>query len=152
MKKHFIKRQVNKNFILSLTLVALLAAVVVGEVWLLRTLASDESFMWMTFGIGILGIALLAVATVLTAALAFFIFIFALIARLVHKDMPERIRAYRVLMGFSYAGQIFLLLCSIPGILSGGWESVIDVIISAYIFWAIFIGMRGTYTERIKES
>lgn len=152
MKKHFIKRQVNKNFILSLTLVALLAAVVVGEVWLLRTLASDELFMWMTFGIGILGIALLAVATVLTAALAFFIFIFALIARLVHKDMPERIRAYRVLMGFSYAGQIVLLVFSLSGILSGGWESVINVAISAYIFWAIFIGMRGTYTERIKES
>lgn len=32
MKKQFIKSQVNKNFILSLTLVAILVVMVVGEV------------------------------------------------------------------------------------------------------------------------
>ncbi len=152
MKKQFIKSQVNKNFILSLTLVAILVVMVVGEVWLICGLASDEGFMWMTFGIGFLGIVMLVIATVMTAVLACFIFIFALIAKLIYKNTSEKITAYRVLMGLSYAGQICLLFYSFHGILAGGWGSVISAAISAYIFWAIFMGMRGTYTERLKES
>lgn len=152
MKKQFIKKQANKNFILSLTLVVMLVVIVVGDVWLLRDLASDEAFMWMTFGIGFFGIVMMVIVAVMIAAQAFFVFIFALIARLIYKNTPEKITAYRVLMGFSYAGQIFMLFYSLKGILMGGWGSIISVAISAYIFWAIFMGMRGTYTERIKES
>lgn len=150
MKKQFIKRQVNKNFLLSLIAVIMLLAIVVGGIWLLRGLGSDEAFIWATFGIGFLAAIMLTIAIVIAAVLAFFIF--AVIARLIYKDTPERIMTYRILMGFSYAGQILILFCCLQGISEGGWGSVVSVVCSALIFWVIFMGMRGTYTERVKES
>lgn len=152
MKKQLIKRQVNKNLLLSLIVVMMLLVMVVGAIWLLRNLASDEAFMWATYGVAFFAYTMLILWIVVAAVVAFFIFIFAVIARLVYDDTPQRIMAYRILMGFSYAGQIFILFECLEGIFEGGWGSVVSVACSALIFWIIFMGMRGTYTERLKES
>lgn len=80
------------------------------------------------------------------------IFIFSLIARIVYKDTPKRILAYRILMGFSFVGQISMFFVSWMLLLCGGWGSIVGLLISVYIFWAIFQGIRGTYTQRVTSN
>lgn len=171
------KKQVNKNFILALTLVAMLFLVVIlgaTMVYALNSgmegLQSDISRMQsgdeigdvegygiivnsIGYGLGGIGkIMIVIFLIIIPVALIAFIFVFALIARLIYKDTPERISAYRVLMGFSFAGQIIMFLISLSMLTSGGWGSLISFVISVYIFWALFMGMRGTYTNRIKDN
>lgn len=171
------KKQVNKNFILTLTLVAMLLLVIILGVTMVYALNSgmnglqsditrmrsgDEigdvegyGIIVNSIGYGLGGIGKILIAmflVIIPSALVFFIFVFALIARLIYKETPGRISAYRILMGFSFAGQIIMFLVSLSLLTSGGWGSLISLVISAYIFWALFMGMRGTYTNRIKSN
>lgn len=172
-----IKKQVNKNFILMLTLVAMLLLVIIlgiTMVYVLNSgmngLQSDISRMRSkdeigdvegygiivnSIGYGLAGMGKLLILLfliVIPTALASFIFVFALMARLIYKDTPGRILTYRILMGFSFAGQIMMFLTGLFMLKSGGWGSLISMVVSAYIFWALFMGMRGTYTNRIKSN
>lgn len=177
MKKHFIKSQVNKNFILTLTLVAiLLLMIILGKV-LAEAISSEisggqskiesiqdqeeisdvEGYGIIVEGIadvfGVIGmIAVVMYLIVIPAILALYIFIFALIARLIYKETPGRILAYRILMGFSFSGQIIMLLCCLLCMQSIGWVTLISLVIGVYIFWVLFMGMRGTYTDRINNN
>ena len=163
------KKQINKNFILSLTLVGMLLLVIVlgivlqyemntgidglrGDIESVRSrdeIGDVEGYGMIAngigYGLGMIGMVLVWVfLIIIPGILAAFIFIFALLAKLIYQNNPQRILAYRILMGFSYAGQIIMLLVSLPSLAGGGWESLITLIISGYIFWAIFMGMRGT--------
>lgn len=177
MKKHFIKSQVNKNFILTLTLVAILLLLIISGVALVEVINSEingvqseiESLqeqdeigdvegygiiangIGYVFGvIGMIGVVMYLI--VIPAILALYIFIFALIARLIYKETPGRILAYRILMGFSFSGQIIMLLCCLLCMQSIGWVTLISLVIGVYIFWVLFMGMRGTYTDRINNN
>ena len=123
MKKQFISKQVNKKFIFSFTLAAMLLFVVLlGVVSINSSIFNEENlFFYVFFGLG-------AIAWVM-------IWIFMI----------------RILMGFSFSGQILLLLAVFSCVKSGGWLSLIALAISGYIFFAIYQGMRGTYTDRIKS-
>lgn len=149
------KKQANKNFILSLTLVAMLLLVVVIGNFILNIVGSEENrrVLYLLFGLGFFIEVFAWVCLLLIPfTMAVYIFVFALIARLIYAETPGRIKAYRILMGFSFAGQIVMLLFALWLITSGGVGSVIGLIVSAYIVWAIFVGMRGTYTDRIKVN
>lgn len=153
MKKQFIKKQVNKNFILSLTLVAMLLLVVLLGIGFVSSSIFEEenAFYYLFFGLGgIVWVVIWIFMIILPAMLAFYIFIFAFIARLIYKETPGRIRAYKTLMAFSFSGQILMLVVAFSCRGSGGLLSLIDLAISGYIFFAIFQGMRGTYTDRTK--
>lgn len=154
MKKQFIRKQVNKNFIFSFTLAAMLFFVVLLGVVSINSSIFDEEnlFFYVFFGLGAIAWVMIWIfMIILPAMLAFYIFIFALIARLIYKETARRIRVYRILMGFSFSGQILLLLAVFSCVKSGEWLSLIALTISGYIFFAIYQGMRGTYTDRIKS-
>lgn len=146
------KKQVNKNFILSLTLVVMLLLVVFGGVELLKYFDwdGDDTVLYMLFGLGFFFWGLIWIfVIIIPAVLAALIFVFSLIARIIYKNTPGRRLAYKILMGFSFLGQIIVFFASLPILINGGWESVIGLFVSGYIGWAIFQGMRGTYTERL---
>lgn len=168
------KKQVNQNFILTLTLVALLLLVIISGVVLAEAVnskmdgiqseiesAQDQDEIGDVEGYGIIAngvgyvfgvigiIAIVAYLIIIPAILALYIFIFALIARLIYKETSGRILAYRILMGFSFSGQIIMLLCCFLSLRSIGWGSLIGLVIGTYIFWVLLMGMRGTYTNRI---
>lgn len=102
------------------------------------------------YGIGLIGLFLIRLLLVyIPLFLGCYIFSFALIAKLVFKVSDGRILLYRVLMGFSFLGQIIMLLYGFAMITFGGWLSVIGVAGSIGVFLIIFMGIRGTYTQKL---
>lgn len=104
------------------------------------------------YGIGSIGLFLVKMLFVwFPFLLGCYIFIFALIARLVYALSSQRILLYRILMGFSFSGQIIMLLSNSILVTTGGWLSAAGLISSMVVFWIIFLGMRGTYTKRLSN-
>lgn len=149
------KKQVNKNFVLSLTLIAVSVVVSLMGLELLDFFnpGEKEFLFYILTGLGFVvwGVVIIFMLIIPVISVGL-IFIFSLIARIVYKDTPKRILAYRILMGFSFIGQISMFFVSWMLMLCGGWGSVVGLLISAYIFWAIFQGIRGTYTQRVTSN
>lgn len=102
------------------------------------------------YGIGSFGLFLIKLLFVwFPFLLGCYIFSFALFAKLVYKASTQRILLYRILMGFSFSGQIVMLLSVLILITAGGWLSVIGLAGSIGVLLVIFLGMRGTYTKRL---
>lgn len=102
------------------------------------------------YGIGSIGLFLIRLCLVyIPLFLGCYIFCFALIAKLVFKVSDGRLLLYRVLMGFSFLGQIIMLFYGFAMITFGGWVSVIGVAGSIGVFLIIFLGIRGTYTQKV---
>lgn len=177
MKKRFLEKQVNKNFMLTLILVAILLLLVLRGVALEAGLSSSmngisseieqmrgedeigdvEGYAIIAYGIGYgLGAVgwmfMVICLIIIPAVLAFFIFIFALIARLIYKETPGRILAYRIIMGFSFLGQILMLWCCFSGLIIGAGIGLMSLVLGICTFAIIFMGMRGTYTKRLKDG
>lgn len=175
MKKSFMEKQINKNFMLTLILVAMLLFLVLLGVVLECALNSGMDGMLseiermrskdeigdvegygiiangIGYGLGAVGQIFIVIGLIIIPAVwAFYIFIFALIARLIYKETPGKILAYRILMGFSFFGQILMLLCCLSSVISGAGINLMSLGLSVCIFAAIFMGMRGTYTNRLK--
>ena len=181
-RKHGSKSQRDKNFFFAITIVFILLLVIFYGIRMANTLdhsingackvidAARKSDMVtdiegyaailsaIGYGIGWVGkIFIWAVWIVLPAILAFFIFIFAWIAWSIYQENPPRILAYRILMGFSYAGQILLLLLGsflcrkLFQIPFGNRYAFCTLLLCIYILVAIILGMRGTYTKRLKN-
>lgn len=171
-KKHW--KQADKNFILALILTSVLLLLAVSVSLMCYSASSELDtlknnmngklaqkpieditgyaliFEGLGYGMGSIGLFLIKLFFLwLPLLLGCYIFIFALIAKMVYVMSDRRILLYRVLMGFSFSGQILMLLCDVILITVGGWLSVIGLISSVGIFWIIFLGMRGTYTKRI---
>lgn len=166
-------KQADKNFILALILTSVLLLLAVSVNLMCCLAASDLGSLknsmngklgqpiedvagyaliieGLGYGIGSIGLFLVKLLFVwFPLLLGCYIFIFALIAKMVYVMSDRRILLYRVLMGFSFSGQILMLLCDVILITVGGWLSVIGLISSVGIFGIIFLGMRGTYTKRI---
>lgn len=170
-------KQVDKNFILALILVSallLLAVSVSVKCYSASSeLAALKSSMngkleqkpiedvagyalileGLGYGIGSFGLFLIKLLFVwFPFLLGCYIFIFALFAKLVYTTSTQRILLYRILMGFSFSGQIVMLLSVLILITAGGWLSVIGLAGSMGILLVIFLGMRGTYTKRLMNS
>ena len=90
------------------------------------------------------------VAIIIPSILALLIFVFALVAKKVYEKDETKVGTYRVLMGFSYAGQIIFTWQTLPKNLDFSGGGLIAAAISVYLIWAIFNSMRATYTDRIK--
>lgn len=170
-KNHW--KQVDKNFILALILTSVLLLLAISINFMCHSASSDLSTLknGMTglaqkpiedvagyalilegvgYGLGSIGLFLVRLFFVwFPLLLGCYIFGFALIARLVYRISDRRILLYRILMGFSFSGQITMLLYDFLLITLGGWLSAIGVISSIGIMEIIFLGMRGTYTKRI---
>lgn len=172
MDKKYCK-QADKNFILALILTGALVLLAVSVNIMYYSAASDLDSLrnsmneklgqpvedvagyaliieGLGYGLGSVGLFLVKLFFVwLPLCLGGYIFIFALIAKLVYVMSDRRILLYRILMGFSFSGQILMLLYDFALIALGGCLSVIGLISGVGIFWIIFLGMRGTYTKRI---
>lgn len=105
-------------------------------------------FGYVGAGLGWLGGILLLVAAIMAGIYAVGLFAFALAAWLVYKGNAEKIKAYRILMGFEYALQGILAFNMIKMAFEGSF--------SAFTFGAgivlaleIAYSARNTYTERI---
>lgn len=167
-------KQANINLILSMTLVSILVLVSLSGFVMGKSLGAGmdgaqkeierlsgngeigdvEGYGIIAYGVGYglssLGMAVVLFFVVLVPAfLAAFIFIFSLLARLVYKNTKGRVIAYRILMGFSFAGQLAMLILSLIGFTSYKMGMVVYVMICAFIIWAIVIGIRGTYSYRL---
>lgn len=167
------RKQVDKNFILALILssVLLLLAVFVnlmcyhassdiitlkeGIIGMgLKPIEDVTGYALILKGMGYgLGSIILFVVKLyfvwLPLLLGCYIFGFALIARLVYAMSDKRVLLYRILMGFSFLGQIIMLLYGLVLITLGGWLSIMGVIVSIGICGIIFLGIRGTYTKKL---
>lgn len=167
-------KQVDKNFILALILTSALlllaVSVSVKSYSASSELAALKSSMngkleqkpiedvagyalileGLGYGIGSFGLFLIKILFVwFPFLLGCYIFTFALIAKLVYTTSSQRILLYRILMGFSFSGQIVMLLCNLLLITAGGWLSVIGLAVSIGVLLIIFLGIRGTYTKRL---
>lgn len=88
----------------------------------------------------------------LPSLLGFYVFLFALAARLVNVKTARRRLCYRILMGFSFSGQIVCFFCCFLLIAAEGWPRVAGLLGSFGTGLVIFLGMRGTYTGRLLEN
>lgn len=171
-KKHW--KQADKNFILALILTSVLLLLAVSVSLMCYSASSELDtlknsmngklaqkpiedvtgyaliFEGLGYGMGSIGLFLIKLFFLwLPLLLGCYIFIFALIARLVYAMSDQRILLYRVLMGFSFSGQIVMLLFNLLLITAEGWLSAIGLISSIGVFLIIFLGMRGTYSKRL---
>lgn len=166
-------KQVDKNFISALILTSVLLLFAVSINFMCHSAFTDLSTLkndmiglgqkpiedvvgyalileGVVYGLGSISLFLVKLFFVyIPLLLGCYIFGFALIARLVYAMSEKRILLYRVLMGFSFSGQITMLLYDFMLTTLGGWLSIIGAISSIGILGAIFLGMRGTYTKRI---
>lgn len=166
-------KQVNKNFILALILTSVLLLFTVSVNLMCHSASSDLSTLknGMTglgqkpiedvagyalilegvgYGVGSISLFLVKLLFVwFPLLLGCYIFGFALIARLVYAMSNERILLYRILMGFSFSGQITMLLYDLTLTTLGRWLSIIGMISSIGILGIIFLGIRGTYTKKL---
>lgn len=171
-KKHW--KQVDKNLIFALILTSALLLLAISANLMCHSASSDLNalknsmngkleqkpiedvagyaliFEGLGYGIGSIGLFLIKLLFVwFPFFLGCYIFIFAVIAKLVYAMSDRRILLYRILMGFSFSGQMIMLLSDLLLITAGGWVSAVGLISSIGIFWIIFLGMRGTYTKRL---
>lgn len=166
-------RQVDKNFILALILTSVLLLLAISINFMCHSASSDLSTLknGMTglgqkpiedvagyalilggvgYGVGSISLFLVKLFFVwFPLLLGCYIFGFALFARLVYAMSDGRIVLYRILMGFSFSGQITMLLYDLTLTALGGWLSIIGIISSIGILGIILLGMRGTYTKKI---
>lgn len=169
------KEQINKNFKLSLSIAGILFfSVVLGIIIVcvlnfgigqmgsnIAELSSRDEIGDVEgygilidiigYGMGALGLVIVWITMIIVPGiLGLFIFLFALIAKLIYQKNTTKVLTYRVLMGFSYAGQILTAyLCCSSGF-SFSVAGCIRLLMSIYMIWAICMGIRGTYTNRIK--
>lgn len=182
-KKRWLKNQIDKNFFFTVTVVLILVAVMLFGLkmaWTLdttmdrahrvidgvqKTIHVEDVEGYAAIlnrignGLGWVGqIVIWVFLIVLPAVLAFFIFFFALIARHIYQECASRILAYRILMGFSFAGQILLLflgssLCrTLFQIPFGTKYAVLTLLLCVYLLAAILLGIRGTYTKWLMKK
>lgn len=167
-------KQVDKNFVLALLLTGTLLLLAISISLIYHSASSDLDTLknningkleqkpiedvagyalileGLGYGMGSIGLFFIKLLFVwFPVLLGCYIFIFALIAKLVFAMSDQRILLYRVLMGFSFSGQIVMLLSNLILVTTGGWLSVIGLISSIGVFFAIFLGIRGTYTKRL---
>lgn len=166
-------KQVDKNFILALILTSVLLLLAISINFMCHSVSLDLStlkngmiglrqkpiedvagyaliLVGVGYGAGSVSLFLVKLFFVwFPLLLGCYIFGFALIAKLVYGISNRRILLYRILMGFSFSGQIIMLLYDFLLITLGGWLSVIGVVSSIGILEIVFLGMRGTYTKRI---
>lgn len=167
-------KQVNKNFILALILASALLLLAVSVSVKSYSASSELETLknsmngklqqkpiedvagyalileGLGYGIGSLSMFFVKLLFVwLPFFLGCYIFSFALFAKLVYKASTQRILLYRILMGFSFSGQIVMLLCNLLLITAGGWLSALGLAVSIGVLLLIFLGIRGTYTKRL---
>lgn len=170
------KKQVNKNLIWTITLVGMLLLLIIFGIIVLCVSSSGMNALGNSieqarsageiedvegygillnsigYGLGAFGRFIIAiVCIVLPGILGVFILLFALIARFVFAPSDGRILAYRILMGFSFAGQIGMFFVCASTIFNNKQFSILSLFLSGYIFFAIFKGMQGTYTKRLVD-
>lgn len=170
-------KQVDKNFIFALILTSVLLLLAVSVSLMCYMASSDLDTLknsmngklsqkpiedvagyalileGLGYGMGSLGLFLIKLLFVwLPFLLGCYIFIFALIAKLVYGMSDRRILIYRILMGMSFSGQMVMLLTSLILTTAGGWLSAIGLVSSVCVFLIIFLGMRGTYTKRLIQG
>lgn len=169
------KEQINKNFKLSLSIAAILFFLVVlgiifacilyygigqigsniAELSSRDEIGDVEGYEILIdsigYGMGALGLIIVLLTMIIVPGiLGLFIFLFALIAKLIYQKNTTKVLTYRVLMGFSYAGQILTVYLCCSKNHSFGVMGCIGWPIGIYMIWAICMGIRGTYTDRIK--
>lgn len=170
------KKQVNKNLVWNMAVIGILALVIIiGLAYFciadagLNVLGNDINqarsageigdvegygiiMKGIGYGLGSFGLLLiLALFVIFPGIMTIYILTFSLIARLIYANTGGRILAYRILMGFSFSGQIVCLLLSVSMIYSSEQFHVIPLFISMYLVFVIWKGMQGTYTKRLKQ-
>lgn len=112
------------------------------------------------FGGSVLGLASLSVGFVkivsvlVTGFFVIFIMVPAIIAKFIYRAEKGRILAYRILMGVSYACMGMLASSLGNWIFSGGMtvNTVVSAVLLLYTVAVLILGIRNTYTKRIRSE
>lgn len=171
-------RAVNVNFILMIIVIILLTFFAyfcwqlteVGDAELAKLKTSiDETmdgdviedvegygliFSGIGYGLGSLANAFAKIFLVIVPMLfVVYLGIFTVIGRIVYAPTKKRLLAYRILMGFDYAGLTFFAY-SISELISFDFEdkgNIFLLLVELFIFFILFINIRNTYSGRIRK-
>lgn len=171
------RSRTDKNFILALILTGVLLLIALSAGILCHAVSTDldllknsmegkleqgplediEGYAFMLegmgYGFGSFSLFIFRLLLVwLPSLLGFHIFVFALAARLVDVKTAKRRLCYRILMGFSFFGQIVVFFCCFLLTAAEGWPRVAGLFGSFGTGLVIFLGMRGTYTGRLQVN
>lgn len=176
--KEKMKRPVNMNFIMLLSLVVLLFGIAFTFLGVLNTM--DEELFGISqemdeirsegdvedvdgFALSVLGMtyvmgwfASMGLWLVLVAcpiALAILIFLLALVARLIYSGEGGRLLVYRIIMTLDYmiVGALVIFMGSLFTMEQGMMLPLLVVVAIAYLVAILFLGIRNTYSARIKN-